>query len=495
MRARSMTGIFALGVVAGLALLAGGCSGGDGGGGDSGPGPNAQTAYEVREGQSATIRVARVSGVSGSVQVSYSVVAGTATHLADYGDPSGLGTLAWPSGSGGVLTFSVPIVDDGVAEGPETVLIRLSSATGGATIATAEATLTIRDPPQRDVLRFSAPEYTAYEKAGSTTATFTVERLDPGSGTVTVAYAVASGGTATAGADFGAPSGTGTLSWSPYDGSARTFTVPVLDDGGPNEGVETVLLGLSSPTGGAVLGSPSTATLSIVDAAGAVRFASPTYSTEEGSVALVRLERVGGARGTVTAAYSVARGTASLEDFTASSVPTSVTWTDGDTSAKTFTVLASNDAPGDEPDETVLLSMTGDVTAPSTATLTITDRPGALSFAYERMGVYETLPYVPVPVKRTGGSRGAVSVTCATSDGSAIAGTHYTATSTTLSWTSGDAGEKSCPVQILDDGVALDGDQILNLSLSAPTGGATLGVPPASTLTIMDGAGAFRFVP
>ena len=243
-----------------------------------------------------------------------------------------------------------------------------------------------------------------------------------------------------------------------------------------------------------MLGSPSTATLSIVDAAGAVRFGSPTYTVAENSVALVALERVGGARGTVTAAYSVARGTASLADYSASSVPTTVTWTDGDTSAKTFTVLTSNDAPGDEPDETVLLSMTGNVTAPSTATLTITDHPGTLSFAYERMGAPESISYVAVPVKRTGGSRGAVSLTCALLDGTALAGTHYTAATTTLSWASGDAGEKYCPVQLLNDGIALDGDQFLSLLLSAPTGGATLGTA-AATLTIMDRAGTFWFVP
>jgi len=46
--------------------------------------------------------------------------------------------------------------------------------------------------------------------------------------------------------------------------TTRTFTVPVFPDIAV-EGNETVLLSLSSPTGGAILGPRSTATLTIVD--------------------------------------------------------------------------------------------------------------------------------------------------------------------------------------------------------------------------------------
>jgi hypothetical protein len=45
---------------------------------------------------------------------------------------------------------------------------------------------------------------------------------------------------------------------------SRTFGVTLLPDGSP-EGNETVILTLSAPGGGAALGSPSTATLYIVD--------------------------------------------------------------------------------------------------------------------------------------------------------------------------------------------------------------------------------------
>lgn len=499
MRAPANTILCAALIAAVLTPLVGGCDGGGGGGTDpgGGPGPHPITpvAYEVYEGQTATIRVQRMSGDAGPVSVRYEVLDGTAVAPADYGAPSSSGTLSWPSGTSGPLSFTIATVDDGMAEGPETVRIRLSSPTGGAAIVTAETTLTVRDPPQRDVLQFSAAEYTAHERLGTSTATITVHRLDPGAGTVTVAYGVASGGTATAGADFGTPSGTGTLTWPGYDGSPRTFTVPVFDDGGPDEGVETVRFALSSPTGGAVLGSPSTATLSVVDGAGTIRFGSPTYTVSEGGAALVTLERVGGARGTVTASYAVAPGTASISDYTASSVPTPVTWTDGDMSTKSFVVLTSNDTPGDEPDETVLLSLTGDVSSPSTATVTIQDHPGTIAFPYARLGVYEAAVTVLVPVRRTGGSRGAVSVACATSNGSALAGTNYVAATATLSWASGDMSEKICPVQVLDDGVSGNGDRTLNLALSGLTGPATLGSQAAATLTIMDGPGWFWFVP
>jgi hypothetical protein len=76
---------------------------------------------------------------------------------------------------------------------------------------------------------------------------------------VTVNYAT-SNGTASAGSDYGATSGT--LTFAPGQTSV-SFTIPVIDDS-LNEADETVNIALSNPSN-ATLGSPANATLTIID--------------------------------------------------------------------------------------------------------------------------------------------------------------------------------------------------------------------------------------
>ncbi len=111
-------------------------------------------------------------------------------------------------------------------------------------------------------VEFSTSTYTVNESAG--TATITVNRAVSTSGTVTVHYAT-SNGTATAGTDYTATSGTLTFN----DGeSSKMFTIPILNSGFTGT-PRTVNLTLSNPSGNnATLGTPSTATLTIKPPAG-----------------------------------------------------------------------------------------------------------------------------------------------------------------------------------------------------------------------------------
>lgn len=99
--------------------------------------------YSVAEnGGSALITVNRSGGSSGSVTVNYASSNGTASAGSDYTAVSG--TLTFASGVAS-QTFSVPIIDDAVAESNETVNLTLSNATGGATLDQSSAVLTIVD--------------------------------------------------------------------------------------------------------------------------------------------------------------------------------------------------------------------------------------------------------------------------------------------------------------------------------------------------------------
>ncbi|HBC89715.1 MAG TPA: hypothetical protein DCZ94_22480 [Lentisphaeria bacterium] len=108
-------------------------------------------------------------------------------------------------------------------------------------------------------LQFSAASYSVNENG--TGAMITVTRYGGGIGPCGVSYA-ASNGTAQTGTDYTAASGT--LSWADGDAANKTFTVSIIDNS-VYGGNKTVNLALSNATGGAAVGSPSSAVLTIVD--------------------------------------------------------------------------------------------------------------------------------------------------------------------------------------------------------------------------------------
>jgi hypothetical protein len=92
---------------------------------------------------------------------------------------------------------------------------------------------------------------------------------------------------------------------------------------------------------------------------------------------------------------------------------------------------------------------------------------------------------VTVTVSRVGGSAGAVSVRYATTGGTAAAGPDYDAASGTLTWADGDTTPRTFTVTVLDDSSDEPNDTI-DLTLSDPTGGATVGATGTAVLTISD---------
>ncbi len=108
---------------------------------------------------------------------------------------------------------------------------------------------------------------------------------------------------------------------------------------------------------------------------------------------------------------------------------------------------------------------------------------GSLQLSASSYGIGQAAGIVSVTVNRTGGSSGAVSVTYATANGTAVAGTDFTAGSGTLTWASGDAASKSFSVPIINL-TPFSGNKAFTVELSGPTGGATLGSPSSAGITI-----------
>lgn len=226
-------------------------------------------------------------------------------------------------------------------------------------------------PGQPGTLRFSVAGYSVNENGG--TATITVTRTGGSSGSVSVNYAT-SNGTATAGSDYTATSGT--LSFA--DGEmTRTFTIAITNDA-LLEGNETINLTLSNPTGGANLGSPATAVLTIQDddaaQPGVIQFSTTAYTVNEAQGTItITVTRTGGSNVPVSVNYATSNGTATAgSDYTSTSG--TLTFGVGETT-KTFTIPIINDTAIESP-ETVTLTLSNPTNGatlgnPSTATLTI----------------------------------------------------------------------------------------------------------------------------
>ena len=121
----------------------------------------------------------------------------------------------------------------------------------------------------------------------------------------------------------------------------------------------------------------------------------------------------------------------------------------------------------------------------SASTSTSVVVPGTLQFSAATYSVGENTGTVTITVTRTGGSDGAVSVGYATSDGSATAGSDYITTNGTVNWADGDGTDKTFTVSIIDDS-EVEGDETVNVYLTSPTGGASLGTNDTAVLTITD---------
>lgn len=190
---------------------------------------------------------------------------------------------------------------DEFPEEEETFTISLSNPSGGASLASSgtEASITVRenDTP----IRFAQTLYTVEEDARTVVVTVTRGMLADGTqiGDVdtetTVQYST-SDGTAVAGADYTAQSGSLTFASGV---TSQTISIAITNDSDP-EGDETFSLSLSSPSSDAVLSTPSSTTIQIEvsdNAGGLVQFASAgpvVVGEDDGSIASFTVQRLSG---------------------------------------------------------------------------------------------------------------------------------------------------------------------------------------------------------
>lgn len=444
------------------------------------------SAYSILEAAtSVSVTVARTGGTNGAVSVQYATSNGTAASGSDYTAASG--ALNWANGDSANKSFSVPILDDSNGEPAETINLTLSSPGGGATLGTSSGTITINDN-EPGTLQLSSSSYSIGENG--TSLTVNVTRTGGSYGAASVNYGTTAG-TALAASDYTTTSGT--LNWTSGDAASKSFAIPIINNSA-FEAAESFTTSVSGATG-AALGTPSSATVTITDddppipGTLSLSLTPPNDTILEASTSVtVNVTRTGGSDGTVGVQYATSNGSATAgSDYTAASG--SLSWGNGDIANKTFSVPILDDSTG-EPAETITLTLSnatgGASIGTSSGTLTINDNePGALQFTAAGFAVNEPNTPVTITVSRTNGSYGAVSVSYATSNGTATSGSDYTAASGTLNWTTGDAANKSFNVTIANDST-WESNETFTATLSSPGGGAALGSPNPTTVTIVD---------
>ncbi|MCP9934861.1 cadherin-like domain-containing protein [Cyanobium sp. Candia 9D4] len=279
-------------------------------------------------------------------------------------------------------------VDDGVVDGniAYTILTGATTSTDAnySGLAVADVGVTNVD---NDAASFSISDVSITEgNSGTTTAVFTVTLSNAVAGGTSVSYATANG-TASAGTDYVATSGT--LNFTGTAGEQRTVAVTINGDTAI-ESDEFFVLNLSAPTNGVTLAdSQGVGTITNDDAAPlpVVTLAvSPGSVTENGTSNLVyTFTRTGSTTNPLTVNYSVAGTATNGTDY--GLIPASITFAAGSATA-TVTVDPTGDAVV-EADETVSLTLsanaaytigtagavTGTITNDDTAGITVSPAP------------------------------------------------------------------------------------------------------------------------
>lgn len=99
---------------------------------------------------------------------------------------------------------------------------------------------------------------------------------------------------------------------------------------------------------------------------------------------------------------------------------------------------------------------------------------GFVEFTLTKTRVNKGDGSVTLSVNRFGGAVGAVAVSCATANSSALAGTHYTSNNSTLNWADGETGARAFTVSVTNTPSPQLPRQF-KVNLSSPTNGAALG--------------------
>ena len=383
------------------------------------------TGGEVAEADGTLAFAVTVTGgasTRGTVTVDYATSDGSATAGSDYTTTSG--TLPFPPGVG-ERTVVVPVLDDRVEEGDETLTLTLTGPVNALIEGTAAVGTIRNDDLASTAIALSAVPVRVSEEAGATSVAVTATLNDSARGVETTVTVSVSGSGAAEAVDFaavpdfavtilaGAMSGTGTFTLKPEDDSLDEADERLSISGASNLPVTGTTLTLADDdltTGILLTAAPSR----VFEGAG------PTLVT-------VTAALDGSARGVETTVTVLVSGSGAAEAVDFAAVPDfAVTILAGAVSGTgTFTLTPEDDSL-DEADERLLISGASNLPVTGT-TLTLADDDATSSgivLAAMPSWVSEGAGSTVVTVTATldGGARTAETVVTAAVSGSGAAG-------------------------------------------------------------------------
>jgi hypothetical protein len=344
-------------------------------------------------------------------------------------------------------------------------------------------------PPAAGTIQFGTSSLSVNESTGQ--AVVTVTRAGGSAGAVSVHYATSDGDAPTADpvSDYTAKSAQ--LDFANGE-STRNIIIDLTNDSF-SEPTEDFYITLSSPTGGAALGTQKVVKVVIVDDD------APKISINDVQVAE-------GNSGTTNATFTISLNRAYFNVVTVDYVtdiggaatsgidyqPTggTVTFNIGETS-KPATVLINGDT-SPEPNENFFVKLSNNSAVgisdfTGLGTILDDDNPGAstVQFNQSNYNAQESLSALTITVTRTGDTSGAASVNYGSTDGTATQKGDFELVLGTLNFAPGDA-TRTFQVLVNEDMYA-EGAESFTLSLSSPSG-AALGQPSTAAVTLNDDA-------
>ena len=479
----------------------------------------------VDEGDTTTTYTVSLSpsGVTptADLTVSYATANGTATADTDYTAKSG--TLTFTNAAPGAQTFTVSTTEDTVDEGTgETFTVAISNPSGGGgpspsldSSKTSVTTTITDDDDAPSGITLSANPSTLGEDDGKTAITVTAALS--GGTTRTSATVVTIGalsGTATKDTDYAvntslasitipanSTSGTGTLEITPIDDSAVEGDETIIVSG-----TTTTQVGLSVTSATVTLTDDNKTTTTPTDDKDTadLSISGPTSNVSEGSNAVFSVTLSAAIAKEVAVAWSAPLSTDTAKSADLGTTSGTVTFAANSAAGATqsITITASDDKLSETAESftltlgTITSTVSSQVSLKSSAksaTATIAESDPITISISGPSSVNEgdattnyTVSLSPSGVKPTAD----LTVSYATANGTATAGTDYTAKSGTLTFTNAAAGSQTFTVQTTEDTIDEGTGETFTVAISSPSGGGgpspSLGTSKTLTTTITD---------